>query len=29
MGGEQFFPMHWEELFTSQEMEKGREAAVV
>jgi hypothetical protein len=24
MGGEQCFPMHWEELFTSQGMEKGK-----
>jgi len=29
VGSEQLFPMHWEELFTSQGMEKGREAAVV
>jgi len=29
VGSEKFFPMHWEELFTSQGMEKGREAAVV
>jgi hypothetical protein len=29
VGSEQFFPMHREELFTSQGMEKGREAAVV